>query len=113
MTTTFKENEIGVISFDNFNSTFSKSLIVYDLDLHENSTFSLFLSELKTSDINKLNLKEIKSYFKLDGFANSRRKRSSVDLINFKPIDFEKLSTPCYFDSNTEIGRKMIKFSVS
>jgi hypothetical protein len=113
LTSTFKENEIGLISFDNFNSTWPKSLIVYDLDLHENSTFSIFLSELKSNEFSKLSLQEINNYFKLEGYANSIQKRSSVDLINYKPIDFEKLPMSSYFDSNREIGRKIISFSVN
>jgi hypothetical protein len=63
LTSSFKENEIGLISFDNFNSTWPKSLIVHDLDLHENSTFSIYLNELKSNEFSRLSAKEINSYF--------------------------------------------------
>lgn len=114
LTASLKENQIGLVVFDNLNalSTPSKSLIAIDLDLDENSTFTLNLNELKTSENERVSLQQINGLFKILQPKPLIKSRTVVNLYNYKEIDFESLDTPSSIDSLTGVATKSIKFSV-
>lgn len=110
LTAVVKENDIGLIVFDSLIST--RSLVVFDLDLNENSTFALSLSELSSNEDDKIPIQLINSIFKVYGSNTLKRSKTNVNLYNYKEIDFEDLVTPSHLDSSTGIAVKQIKFSV-
>ena len=114
LTASVSENELGLIVFD-FPSPTS-SLIVFDSDLAENSTFSLYLNETLENDANRLSLLELNGYFGLNAEDANLPPvilgQSSVNLIVRQALDFEQLPSLAFIDTNTGIAFKFVKFVV-
>ena len=115
------ENEIGPIMFNFNNPTqlLTKALIAYDIDLAENATFLFHLTELAPADPYRLSTKEVNYYFGFDsilfnntacGFVTTK---TSFNLMNSKPIDFESLPLAMSIDPTIGVAIKTIKFGVS
>ena len=115
------ENEVGPIYFDNLNRTLldTHAIVVYDPDLAENATFSLTLVETNEVTPVKISLRDLNSYFTFRPYALSSlgldysiETRSSLNIVNPKPIDFDDLKLPILINP-TGVGYKLIKFGVN
>ena len=119
--TMITENEVGPLYFDNLNRTLldTRAIVVYDADLAENATFALTFVETNEVTPVKFSLRDLNNYFSFRpsafnvlGLDYSIESRSSLNIVNPKPIDFDDLKLPILIDS-IGIGYKLIKFGVS
>lgn len=112
LATIINENEIGPLVFDDIN-TFnlgSKHFAVYDLDMGDNSTFEMFIDEETQYSDFKYTSTQLADYFSF--YPSSARSKTSLNLVNVKPIDFDALNLTPFLNSVTGIGIKFIKFNV-
>lgn len=87
------ENENGPILFK---SSKSQDILVYDLDLGENSTFRLEMSSIQPNNsLAGCPIKTIDNYFQLDQKIESK---SNLNLMNSASFDFDTLNIKPSFD---------------
>jgi len=119
------ENEIGPLLFDDPFLP-HKSLISYDLDLAENATFIFFIVEDSTSTTNnnnnnnnlRLSTEQLNYYFSFGPAVLNNTEcsfvvsKSSLNLLNTRPLDYDTLALASVYDKTTGIGTKALRFMV-
>ncbi len=111
------ENEIGHMLVNDI-SVLRKSLISYDLDLGENATFFFFIVEDATDNNLYLSTEQLNYYFSFGStiLNNTECKfvvsKSSINLLNTQPLDYDSLALVPIYDKTTGIGSKALNFKV-
>jgi len=114
------ENEIGPLLFDDPFLP-HKSLISYDLDLAENATFIFFIVEDSTATTNnnlRLSTEQLNYYFSFGPTVLNNTEcsfvvsKSSLNLLNTRPLDYDTLALASVYDKTTGIGTKALRFMV-
>ena len=125
MSATINENEIGPIllaSLNNYQSA-SNNLVAYDQDLAENATFELNFLESLDASVLSYPINEFSRHVSLNPNINSQcgnvlsntyliQSKTSINMVNRIPFDFDDLKITPNIDPNTGIANKVIKFGV-
>ena len=119
------ENEKGPIVFDDVNiingNIDSRYFIFYDSDFGLNASFKIGISEY-TKDLIKYPINQLLAVMTFNPFNSLNgsetsdftiNSKSSLNVINYKPLDFENLSLNPFIDPFTGIATKTIKFNVT
>ena len=120
------ENEIGPIIFDSIkiqNNIDSRYFLFYDDDFGRNSSFELLITDCSPSnDLIKYPTSKISasltfnpnySIYNNNTLEFEINGKSSLNIINYRPFDFDELNINPSIDPFTGIGVKSIKFNVS
>ncbi|CAF0830739.1 unnamed protein product [Brachionus calyciflorus] len=107
---TIKENEPGPVLLNKLNTNERDTqIIMYDLDLGENSTIELQLNSYQPKNaLDSCKPNTLEHYFQLDNLIESK---SSLNFVNKIPFDFDTLNILPSFDVNG-IAYKNLNISV-
>lgn len=115
------ENEIGPVYLEQSSGggdqTDSGTFILQDADFGQNATFKIQMNEF-TKDIIKYPIRQIIDSITFDPVYMSSDKeykinsKSTLNIINRKPIDFEELELNPFLDPYTNMASKALKLNV-
>jgi hypothetical protein len=99
----------GFVVFQNGLNLTYEPMLVYDLDLGENSFFNLNINSKQI--VNSNDKLQIEKYFKIIKNSNEIT-NNNLNILNYNKIDFDTIDSPSIINTTTGIGFKIIEFNI-